>query len=214
MATGGCATSSGPPDAQPDRSGAARLRRRHFPKPRRPLGDPPAIAGRARLRPGGAAGEAFEIAPRPVAIYRFALVAAGRDEARFEADCGKGAYVRALARDLGRMLGCYGHVVFLRRLRVGLFAVAAAIGLEAAEASSEACAAALQPVDAGLAELPRLAIDRNGAAILRRGQKLLLRGAALPSSGPAYARRLGAPIAFGAIEDGYFVSTRVFNLRA
>ena len=75
-------------------------------------------------------------------------------------------------------------------------------------------AAALQPVEAGLAELPRLAVDRNGAAILRRGQKLLLRGAALPPSGPAYASCFGAPIAFGAIEDGYFVSTRVFNLPA
>ncbi len=157
-------------------------------------------------------GEAFEIAPRLVAIHRFALVSAERDEARFEADCGKGAYVRALARDLGRTLGCRGHVVVLRRLRVGPFHAGAAIGLEAAEASAEARAAALQPVDAGLAELPRLAVDRNGAAILRRGQKLLLRGAALPASGPAYACCLGAPIAFGAIEDGYFVSTRVFNL--
>jgi tRNA pseudouridine55 synthase len=159
-------------------------------------------------------GETFEIAPRLVAIHRFALVAAERDEARFEADCGKGAYVRALARDLGRKLGCRGHVVLLRRLRVGPFHAAAAIGLETAEASAEARASALQPVEAGLAELPRVAIDRNGAATLRRGQKLLLRGAVLPESGAAYACCLGAPIAFGAIEDGYFVSTRVFNLPA
>jgi tRNA pseudouridine55 synthase len=157
-------------------------------------------------------GETFEIAPRLIAIHRFALVSAERDEARFEADCGKGAYVRALARDLGRMLGCHGHVVVLRRLRVGPFHVGAATGLEAAEASADVRAAALQPVEAGLTELPRLAVDRNGAAILRRGQKLLLRGAALPASGPAYACCFGAPIAFGAIEDGYFVSTRVFNL--
>jgi tRNA pseudouridine55 synthase len=159
-------------------------------------------------------GEAFEIAPRLVAIHRFTLVSTERDEARFEADCGKGAYVRALARDLGRALRCHGHVVFLRRLRVGPFDAAAATGLEAAEASSDAREAALQPVEAGLAELPRLTVDRNGAATLRRGQKLLLRGAALPSSGPAYVCCFGAPIAFGAIEDGYFVSTRVFNLPA
>ena len=157
-------------------------------------------------------GESFEIAARLVMIHRFALIAADRDEARFEADCGKGAYVRALARDLGRALGCHGHVVYLRRLRVGPFHAQAAIGLEAAEASPEAQAAALQPVEAGLAELPRLAVDRTGAAILRRGQKLLLRGAALPESGAAYACCFGAPVAFGAIEDGYFVSTRVFNL--
>ena len=157
-------------------------------------------------------GENFEIAARLVMIHRFALIAADRDEARFEADCGKGAYVRALARDLGRALGCGGHVVFLRRRRVGPFHAEAAVGLEAAEASPEAAAAALLPVEAGLAELPKLAIDRNGAAILRRGQKLLLRGAAMPNEGPAYACCFGAPVAFGAIEDGYFVSTRVFNL--
>jgi tRNA pseudouridine55 synthase len=157
-------------------------------------------------------GETFEIAPRAVVIHRFALISAERDEARFEADCGKGAYVRALARDLGRALGCHGHVVVLRRLRVGPFRVAAATGLEEAETSPDARAAALQPVEAGLAELPRLAVDRNGAAILRRGQKLLLRGAETPAEGPAYASCFGAPVAFGVIEDGYFVSTRVFNL--
>jgi len=157
-------------------------------------------------------GEAFEIAPRLVVIHRFALVGCDRDEARFEADCGKGAYVRALARDLGRVLGCRGHVIVLRRLRVGPFRAEAAVGLEAAEASPEVAAAALAPVEAGLAELPRLVVDRNGAATLRRGQKLLLRGAAAPAEGPAYACCFGAPVAFGVIEDGYFVSTRVFNL--
>ena len=49
-------------------------------------------------------------------------------------------------------------------------------------------------------------------AILRRGQKLMLRGADAPVEGPAYAACFGAPIAFGVVEGGYFVSTRVFNL--
>ena len=157
-------------------------------------------------------GESFEIASREIVVHRLTLVEADRDEARFEAECGKGAYVRALARDLGRLLGCGGHVVFLRRTRVGPFSVERATPLEALDASPEARAAALAPIEAGLAELPRLALDRDGAAILRRGQKLLLRGAGLPPEGPAYAACLGAPIAFGSIESGYFVSTRVFNL--
>ena len=55
-------------------------------------------------------------------------------------------------------------------------------------------------------------IDRSGAAILRRGQKLLLRGPA-PTEGRAYVESFGTPIAFGVVENGYFVSTRVFNLR-
>ena len=157
-------------------------------------------------------GETFEIAAREIVIHRLQLVDAGRDEARFEAECGKGAYVRALGRDLGRMLGCHGHIVSLRRTRVGPFAAARGAALDALREDPAALAAALLPVEAGLTELPRLAVDRNGAATLRRGQKLLLRGADAPVGGQAYATCFGAPIAFGVVEDGYFVSTRVFNL--
>jgi len=77
---------------------------------------------------------------------------------------------------------------------------------------AELMARALLPLQAGLAELPLLPVDRNGAAILRRGQPLLLRGA-LAQEGPAWAACFGTPIAFGVIQDGYFVSTRVFNTK-
>lgn len=157
-------------------------------------------------------GETFEIAARKIVVHRLDLVQAERDEARFEAECGKGAYVRAIARDLGRLLGCHGHIVLLRRTRVGPFLAERAAALDGLRDSPEARAAALLPVEAGLAELPRLAVDRHGAAILRRGQKLLLRGADAPGEGPAYATCFGAPVAFGMVEGGYFVSTRVFNL--
>jgi tRNA pseudouridine55 synthase len=122
--------------------------------------------------------------------------------------------VRAIARDLGRLLGCHGHVVLLRRTRVGPFLADHAPALDALRESQEARATGLLPVEAGLAELPCLAIDRNGAATLRRGQKLLLRGANALGDGPAYAACFGAPIAFGVVEGGYFVATRVFNLPA
>ena len=84
--------------------------------------------------------------------------------------------------------------------------------LDALREQPEARAAALLPVDAGLSELTRVPVDRNGAAILRRGQKLLLRGSAAPTEGPAYTICLGTPVAVGVVEDGCFVSTRVFNL--
>jgi tRNA pseudouridine55 synthase len=155
-------------------------------------------------------GEAFVLAPRAVFIHRLTLVEAAANEARFEAECGKGAYVRALARDLGRALDCRGHVAALRRTRVGPFAADAATALEALERADDP-RAALLPVEAGLAELPRLAVDRNGAAALRCGQKLLLRGADAPAEGPAYAACFGAPVALGIVDGGYFVSTRVFN---
>jgi tRNA pseudouridine55 synthase len=157
-------------------------------------------------------GESFQIQPRPINVYRLSVISAEPDAALLEAECGKGAYVRAIARDLGRALGCYGHVIELRRTRVGPFSADAAIGLDCLPDDPNLMARALLPVQAGLAEIPLLAIDRAGAATLRRGQKLLLRGSA-PMQGPAYADCLGTPIAFGVIRDGYFVSTRVFNLR-
>ena len=157
-------------------------------------------------------GETFEIAARPIHVYRLDLVAVEPDGATFEAECGKGAYVRSLARDIGRALGCRGHVIELRRMRVGPFSAANAIPLNSLPDDSAMMARAMLPLQAGLAELPMLAVDYNGAGILRRGQALLLRGAAAPEEGPAWASCFGAPVAFGVVKDGYFVSTRVFNL--
>jgi tRNA pseudouridine55 synthase len=157
-------------------------------------------------------GETFAIAARSIHVYRLALVEAAADTAVLEAECGKGAYVRAIARDLGRALGCYGHVIELRRTRVGPFSADAAVPLDRLPDDAELMARAMLPLQAGLAELAALPIDRTGAAILRRGQSLLVRGAAV-LEGPAWASCFGAPVAFGVIEDGYFVSTRVFNLK-
>ncbi len=157
-------------------------------------------------------GETFEIAARPIHVYRLALMEAEADTAILEAECGKGAYVRAIARDLGRALGCYGHVIELRRTRVGPFCADTGVPLDRLPDDAELMARAMLPLQAGLHELPALPVDRSGAAILKRGQALLVRGAAAPE-GPAWASCFGAPIAFGVIEGGYFVSTRVFNLR-
>jgi tRNA pseudouridine55 synthase len=157
-------------------------------------------------------GAQFEIAAREIAVHRLELIGHEGEESTFEADCGKGAYVRALARDLGRALGCYGHVSMLRRTRVGPFLAERGVTFEQLEAGPEALAAALLGVEAGLAEMQRVAIDRNGAATLRRGQRLLLRGSAAPQEGPAYASCFGSPVAVGVVENGEFVSTRVFNL--
>jgi tRNA pseudouridine55 synthase len=152
-----------------------------------------------------------EMAPREIVVHRLDLVSAEPGKAIIEAECGKGTYVRAIARDLGRLLGCYGHVVMLRRSRVGPFTSEGAVTLDALRAGPIA-PQALLPVEAGLSELPCILLDHDGAAMLRRGQKLLLRGAHVPDEGPAYATCFGTPIAFGVVEEGYFTSTRVFNL--
>jgi len=157
-------------------------------------------------------GAQFEIAAREIVVHRLELVEHGPEESVFEAECGKGGYVRSLARDMGRALGCYGHVSYLRRERVGPFSASVGVTFEQLEAGPEALRAALLNVEAGLSEMQRVAIDRNGAATLRRGQRLILRGPSAPDEGPAYASCFGSPVAVGTVENGEFVSTRVFNL--
>jgi tRNA pseudouridine55 synthase len=103
-------------------------------------------------------------------------------------------------------------VIELRRTRVGPFSVEAAIPLDRLPDDADLMARAILPLQAGLGEIPIVPVDRSAAATLRRGQKLLLRGQA-PTQGRAYVECFGTPIAFGVVEDGYFVSTRVFNLR-
>src|SRR6202789_4718895 len=156
-------------------------------------------------------GETFEIEPRPINVYRLELMSAEPDAAVLEAECGKGAYVRSIARDLGRALGCYGHVIELRRTRVGPFSVDSAVPLDRLPDDADLMARAILPLQAGLGEIPLVPVDRSAAATLRRGQKLLLRGQA-PTQGRAYVECFGTPIAFGVVEDGYFFSPRGCNL--
>ncbi len=126
-------------------------------------------------------GETVEIKPRTVTITRLEIVGEpSADEVTLEADCGKGTYVRAIARDLGAALGTAGHVTALRRTRVGPFGEADMVTLDALSASAEAdTQAALdgvlrKPADA-LASVPALPVDQNASGRLRRGQAILLR---------------------------------------
>lgn len=157
-------------------------------------------------------GEEVALAPRPVTIHALDLIRADAEEAVFEAHCGKGTYVRAIARDLGRLLGCFGHVVALRRTRVGPFTEDDAAPLADLEAEGADPFDDLLNVEAGLTELACVVVDRDGAARLRRGQSLLLRGRDAPMGGFAYAACGGVPVAFGSVEGGELVPSRVFNL--
>jgi tRNA pseudouridine55 synthase len=155
-------------------------------------------------------GETPELSPRPVTIHELTMTEWSADDATFEARCGKGTYVRAIARDLGRVLDCLGHVSALRRTRVGPFSETDAVPLTDIEDAS--VPDAMRRVEAGLLELPQVVVDRDSAARLRRGQSILLRGRDAPGDGAAYACCGGVVVAIGAIERGELVPGRVFNL--
>ncbi|WP_293867836.1 tRNA pseudouridine(55) synthase TruB [uncultured Alsobacter sp.] len=157
-------------------------------------------------------GEAVELKARPVEIEALRLVAHDDATATFEAECGKGTYVRAIARDLGRHLGCMGHVVALRRTRVGPFSLADAVPFADLEGAPEKAQEFLVSVEGGLVELPCVVLNRDAATRLRRGQSVILRGRDAPAEGAVYGTCGGVVIAVGQVEKGEFVPVRVFNL--
>ncbi len=163
------------------------------------------------------AGEVVELEARPVCIDTLKLVESPcADTAVFEARCGKGTYVRALARDMGRALGCLGHVIALRRTRVASFLEADTVSMETLRAAAEEGEAAalhlLLPVEAALSELSVLNVGQSDAARLLRGQAVLIRGRDAPTTTePTYATCKGQLIAVGRIERGELHPLRVFN---
>ncbi|MEM6615054.1 MAG: tRNA pseudouridine(55) synthase TruB [Pseudomonadota bacterium] len=164
-------------------------------------------------------GEDFELDARTVEIDELLLVEQpDANTATFESVCGKGTYVRSLARDMAHALGTEGHVTALRRTQVGPFDEADAISLESLDkirhSTGEPLHAAshLLPVETALDDIPALAMNGEAAARLRRGQAVLAAGKDAPIEGPCFATERGVLVAIGAIDRGSFVPSRVFNL--
>jgi tRNA pseudouridine55 synthase len=164
-------------------------------------------------------GATVALEARPVEVSRLALIETpDADHAVFEAECGKGTYVRALARDLGRVLGSFGHVESLRRTRVGPFGEEEAVTLaELARlhetSGDEGLATALKPTEIGLGALPALNVSRSDAARLVLGQSVLLRGRDAPTGqGLVSVSTAGALVALAELEQGALKPKRIFNL--
>lgn len=158
-------------------------------------------------------GEEVELEARPVEIDALSIVAHTGQTTTFEAECGKGTYVRAIARDLGITLGCLGHVAHLRRTRVGPFTVTEATTVEMLRETAGGTETALRPVEAALALIPQIMIHRDAALRLKRGQSVLLRGRDAPVEAESvYATSSGVLIATGSVENGELIPHRVFNL--
>jgi tRNA pseudouridine55 synthase len=162
--------------------------------------------------------EDFELKARRVSVETLTLIDhPDPDHCVLEAHCGKGTYVRALARDLGRVLGALGHVAALRRTRVGPFGEDRAVTLAAldalAESGREALLNALTPIEAALCDIPALAVSGPDADRLRRGQPVLLRGRDAPIvEGVVYAMSRGMLVAVGEVSKGELKPKRIFNL--
>ena len=171
------------------------------------------VAGR-RAYDLARAGETLDLAARPLHVARLDLVELpDADTAVLEMVCGRGGYVRSIARDLGAALGCLGHVATLRRFASGPFRVEDAADWRLVEAGdAEALAAALLPVEAGLSGLPALACSPEAAARLRHGNPAPVAAPpGLAFDAEAWAALRGRAVAIGRYRAGELHPSRVLE---
>jgi tRNA pseudouridine55 synthase len=167
-------------------------------------------------------GEKLDLTPRIARIDRFELVdQPDADTAVFEVVCGKGTYMRSLARDLARALGTHGHITQLRRTRSGPFNEKDAISLEKLQELSNSAPAAelVRPVETALDDIPALAMTAEEARRLQSGQTVsalsVARRTPLTNIGLGTvfcAMAEGKPIALARFEGGELRPIRVLNL--
>jgi tRNA pseudouridine55 synthase len=173
-------------------------------------------------------GETVEIASREVEILRLSILdMLDVGHTVFEVECGKGTYVRALARDMGRLLGCYGHISSLRRTSVEPFGeahsvtqtrleeVARLVASDSDELSQERFApldALLKKPEAALVSLPHIALAEDAAHRIRMGNPAIIRGRDAPLDAEhAYVTAKGKLLAIGEVRFGEFHPNRVFK---
>ncbi|WP_262692183.1 tRNA pseudouridine(55) synthase TruB [Kordiimonas aestuarii] len=158
-------------------------------------------------------GETVELRARPVKIHTLRLDSFDTEagEATLFVTCGKGTYVRSLARDIALALGTFGHVSMLRRLRVGPFGLERAISLEKLDELSHSAPAVdyLCPIATALDDIPAVAVSDPEADRIRCGQTLHLPAA---KQGTIVLMCGDVPLAVAENTDGIIKSLRVFNM--
>ncbi len=116
-------------------------------------------------------GEVIPLPAVQVTIYELEIMSVTLPFVRFSVRCSSGTYVRAIARDIGLMLGCGAHLTELRRTTIGKFRVETAVSLEELANADAVSAARVEP-SAGLLHIPPLSVDEAVADRLRNGQRV------------------------------------------
>lgn len=144
-------------------------------------------------------GDAAELAPARVAVYRLEARRVELPEVDVEVECSSGTYVRAIARDVGRALGSRAHLAALRRTGIGAFDVSAATPL--GELTAASVPALLRPLADAVAHLPQLAVDAPAAERVRHGGRI---EAEADPGGPVAVTAAGALLAVAEFRDGVY----------
>ncbi len=160
-------------------------------------------------------GEDIEIAARPLWVEELKFLRRiDADHVELEMTCGKGGYVRAIARDLGEALGCFGHVQVLRRIWSGPFDAEDGISMETVEklARTGDLDAFIRPLEEGLGDLPELRCTADAASKMRHGNPGMVLTSDVEYGDEAWASLDGKAVAVGTYRAGELQPSRVFNL--
>ena len=158
-----------------------------------------------------------DIPEREVFIKNFKLVKSfDKNKARFIVECGKGVYIRSLARDLANYLNTYGHISYLKRLSVGTFLYKDAILLAdlANLVDKATISEVIRPISFVLDDIPAIDINSDEALLISRGQKIYKEDIELVEGKyykEAFITSNGTPIALAKLEGKYIIPFRVFN---
>lgn len=159
-------------------------------------------------------GGEMDLAARPLWVESLEMIARpDADHVELEMVCGKGGYVRSIARDLGAALGCLGHVEWLRRTWSGPFDAEQGLSLETIDALAKTpeLDAHLLPLELGLGDLPELPTTPEGAARLKNGNPGMVLASNAEFGDEAWASYLGRAVAVGIYKAGELHPSRVFN---
>ncbi|TRW98849.1 tRNA pseudouridine(55) synthase TruB [Paracoccus sp. M683] len=158
-------------------------------------------------------GEAVELAARPLWVEELTLTETTPDTARLLMVCGKGGYVRSIARDLGRELGCLGHVAHLRRIWSGPFDAEKGVAFDRIDREAQDwLESQLMPLEIALEDMPALRATAEGAVRIRNGNPGQVTGTA-EFGETVWVGDADGPLCIGRYMGGQVHPDRVFNLR-
>ena len=158
-------------------------------------------------------GEEMDLAARELWVEELLLVdRPDADHVTLEMTCGKGGYVRSIARDLGENLGCYGHVLRLRRIWSGPFDVVEGVTLEKIEEMSNTpeLDAFILPLELALGDMAQVVCPDASIVKLRNGNAAHVIASGLEYDEEVWVSYQGKPVAVGNYRGGELHPSRVF----
>ena len=160
-------------------------------------------------------GSKLKLKPRPLFVKDLKFVErVDNDHALLQLICGKGGYVRSIARDLGKDLKCFAHVKWLKRIWAGPFELENSIALQKLDELQKLSSLKqlLQPIEVGLQNLPFVKCKTNDVGHIANGRSITVSAKKIEADKTCWIECNGKALALGTVRDGQFYPSRVLNI--